>query len=68
MDDETKARLDKMEAALAKAGTLHEAIADALGLTSARCRTCGDVTKIENVAACLRSGWPTCCGRTMVVG
>lgn len=30
------------------------------------CHTCGREEKV-NAAACLRSGWPKCCGETMSI-
>ena len=50
-----------------KAGTLHGAIvADIPQLKRGRvwCYECGATTQVDS-AACLRSGWPTCCGSTM---
>lgn len=54
---------------LVAAATLHETIADALGLMIARCPTCDRIEELsaEDVTACLRTGWPTCCGATMPV-
>lgn len=31
-----------------------------------RCETCGN-EKVVDSAACLRSGWPKCCGYTMTL-
>ena len=49
--------------------TLHQAIVDDVpqlkrGLVW--CRVCEDEEQVDS-AACLRNGWPKCCGETMTI-
>lgn len=58
-----------MRAIAAAAGTLHEqVVADVPKLQRGRvwCHRCG-ATRDVDAAACLRRGWPRCCGATMSI-
>jgi hypothetical protein len=47
---------------------LHESVAESAGIvhSTVRCRTCGTTQRVDG-AACLRHGWPKCCGHTMTL-
>ncbi|KKN88062.1 hypothetical protein LCGC14_0251340 [marine sediment metagenome] len=62
-------RSEEVSELLTRAATLHETISDALGLMIVRCPTCDRIEELsaEDVTACLRTGWSTCCGATMPV-
>ena len=48
---------------------LHETIAkgiEKIARGQVWCVSCGDTKKVSG-AACLRSGWPMCCGQTMTI-
>ena len=54
---------------LTKLATLHETLATChpkLTRGQVWCHQCGATQRVDS-AACLRSGWPRCCGQTMAI-
>ena len=64
-----KTLFERMCEAARRDATLHDHLAAShpkLERGQVWCRQCGH-TEIVNSAACLRSGWPKCCGYTMTI-
>ncbi len=56
-------QLDKAKRVVEGLGSMYAAMASGLG-DHVRCATCGTERSVD-VAKCLRSDWPNCCGHTM---
>jgi hypothetical protein len=63
----TRPSFDELAGLVLRPQGLHERIADAMDDPGrVWCCTCGQSQRVD-AAACLREGWPSCCGQTMTL-